>query len=47
MSGGLIVKVMKILKSRDCMSICEDPICQNVKVLNRPVKMCSMNLPTR
>jgi len=32
-----MVNVMKTVKRRDCMSICEFPIFQNVKVLKRPV----------
>lgn len=45
--GGLMVKTMKMLKSLDCMSIFELPRCQKVNELNSPVKICSMNFPTR
>ena len=34
-----MVKVMNMLKSLDCMSICELPRCQKVKVLKRPVNI--------
>lgn len=34
-----MVRVMKILKSLDCMSSCGLPRCQKVNVLKRPVKM--------
>lgn len=36
---------MKTENSRDCMSMELSPRCQKVKVLKRPVKIWSINLP--
>ena len=40
-----MTNVRKTEKSRDCMSMVLLRMCQNVKVLNRPVHIWSMNLP--
>lgn len=39
-----MVKVMKIVKRRDCMSICEFPIFQKVNVLKRPAYEIQISL---